>query len=551
MISSSSGLSNYSDPSSSSVKAESTPNWAAAVANDEVASKSVEIQKIASQSSSGASSVSEIEMVPSEAESQTPEKIIADLSIDCQAPEMKAEEAALIVAIEAIPSVEQVPSQTDSSLPARPRRVISQASKNQLMASFNRPGGILFRSALTAAGASSPVPRTLSPSQKSASSNTSGSSLPASQGVVEKVNESNTSTATTIQVDSSVLAPKEREPQNTMPSLAVKQVKEQRDLRDTLPLKEFTLKKATTPSKETISNRETPSYQRDKEPRSNRGIRTKESNSKERPSSSRETLSRGVDNQYNRSNSTQDSRDSVSSRTSINSREQNTSSAHEKQPHERFVVEKRGKPKKTVEHVSKEQRRREGNFSKPDIVPEPQQPIVTKDMEPKVVATSTGWALVTPSAVPKAAESGKESRSKRADRNDHGRYDNLSKSSGKYDNSNINANTNNTPNSRSYKSKRQQQSMVASVGADAAASILPYTPAVQPMINVQPMMTQSGHMVLLTEDGLCVPATPGMFQYQQWYDTSMAPPPAAVAANQTYPNYYTENYYASSPSNTK
>ena len=83
------------------------------------------------------------------------------------------------------------------------------------------------------------------------------------------------------------------------------------------------------------------------------------------------------------------------------------------------------------------------------------------------------------------------------------------------------------------------------------------------MINVQPMMTQSGHMVLLTESGLCVPATPGMFQYQQWYDTTAAAPSvnspgaasqgaAPVSSNSTanYPNYYTTNYYASS-SNTK
>ena len=37
---------------------------------------------------------------------------------------------------------------------------------------------------------------------------------------------------------------------------------------------------------------------------------------------------------------------------------------------------------------------------------------------------------------------------------------------------------------------------------------------------VQPVITPSGHMVLLTESGLMIPATPGMFQHQTWVSQS-------------------------------
>jgi hypothetical protein len=59
-------------------------------------------------------------------------------------------------------------------------------------------------------------------------------------------------------------------------------------------------------------------------------------------------------------------------------------------------------------------------------------------------------------------------------------------------------------------------------------------PMMQPMINVQPMITQSGHMVLVTENGLCVPATPDMFQYQQWYDS---------VNQESAPSYYYNTFY--------
>jgi hypothetical protein len=60
-------------------------------------------------------------------------------------------------------------------------------------------------------------------------------------------------------------------------------------------------------------------------------------------------------------------------------------------------------------------------------------------------------------------------------------------------------------------------------------------PMMQPMINVQPMITQSGHMVLVTENGLCVPATPDMFQYQQWYDS---------VNQESAPSYYYNTFYS-------
>lgn len=649
-------------PAASVATSDSAPNWAAAVAgessmqvdtNDQKPEKTSAAPSEASTINGVASSVDPVESselpasvpVSSSVETvdpevQAPEKVMADLSIDSPAPESKSTEVVADVAPVVEASATPATASESASLAAdsaatpnapgssgRPRRVMSQASKNQLMASFSRPGSILFRSALTAAGASSPVPRTTSPAANAAAPTSSSSASPAPASE-KSVTEKTPSSSAVESVSASVPPPlastvasttKEQleQQQKMMPPLAptvastTKEQREQqqrmmppppprqkeRDLRESLPSKEFTLQKAP---KETnnANNRE---YHRDREPRSGKSSSrsvatsassTKDSHSRERPPPSSASRENPRADYAIRRNSTQDSRDSLNSRTSVNSREQQhqysspaqeRSHSHQNFEKERFVVEKKSSSKSSKKATSENTSRR-GQKSEyhQQSAPEPvqhhhqqQHQLPAKDLEPKVIATSTGWALVTPTVVPKPAEPSKESsRSKRQDRNnDHRNSDyrnNDHRNNNDYNSAppmssskSSNNSSNMSGSGKSYKSKRQQQqqqqgsSNVAPLsGSDPSASALPYTPAVQPMINVQPMMTQSGHMVLLTEDGLCVPATPGMFQYQHWYDQSMQqqqpppPPPAAVAANQTYPNYYTDNYYAS-PSETK
>ena len=86
--------------------------------------------------------------------------------------------------------------------------------------------------------------------------------------------------------------------------------------------------------------------------------------------------------------------------------------------------------------------------------------------------------------------------------------------------------------SRSYK-KKQQQSKEPQLATNNQPQ--------QPMINVQPMITESGHVVLMTESGLCVPATAEMFQYQQWYDSNMRQNQNASSPTQYY--YPQQQYY--------
>jgi hypothetical protein len=81
----------------------------------------------------------------------------------------------------------------------------------------------------------------------------------------------------------------------------------------------------------------------------------------------------------------------------------------------------------------------------------------------------------------------------------------------------------------------QQQERKKKGDSKRRTSLQNNTPVMQPMITVQPMMTQSGHMVLVTENGLCVPATADMFQYQQWYDS---------VNQESHPSYYYNSYYA-------
>lgn len=181
----------------------------------------------------------------------------------------------------------------------------------------------------------------------------------------------------------------------------------------------------------------------------------------------------------------------------------------------RFNLEKRLKQKKNLELP-----RRNNNVttsaSESTIVETSPIPVV---QEPKVVATPNGWALLNPGPTPAKEEPARNVKA--GTKGKTNTYEQQLQQSGQ----------------RAYKSKRQTPQ----------SETLPYTPAVQPMINVQPMMTQSGHMVLMTEDGLCVPATPGMFQYQDWYNNSNVnapPPPAPVEQQSPNPYYYTTNYYA-------
>jgi hypothetical protein len=178
----------------------------------------------------------------------------------------------------------------------------------------------------------------------------------------------------------------------------------------------------------------------------------------------------------------------------------------------RYNLEKRSKQKKNIELP---RRNNQATTSSSDVTIVETAPIPTVQ-EPKVVATPTGWALLNPGVTPIKEEPARNIKT-----------GSKSKSYEQHQPQSI---------QRAYKSKRQVQQ----------TETLPYTPAVQPMINVQPMMTQSGHMVLMTEDGLCVPATPGMFQYQDWYNNSSvnAPPPPPVEQQPPNPYYYTTNYYA-------
>ncbi|KAI8898438.1 hypothetical protein BC833DRAFT_589932 [Globomyces pollinis-pini] len=56
------------------------------------------------------------------------------------------------------------------------------------------------------------------------------------------------------------------------------------------------------------------------------------------------------------------------------------------------------------------------------------------------------------------------------------------------------------------------------------------------MIKVQPMMTPSGHMVMRTDSGQLIPATPDMFKYQTWLEQNNGTPVDRYAANAYYPD---------------
>lgn len=192
-----------------------------------------------------------------------------------------------------------------------------------------------------------------------------------------------------------------------------------------------------------------------------------------------------------------------------------------------------------------------------------------------------GWALVNPSMQPLVDESetsrerdrykkDRNDRYDKADRNE--RYDRLDRSNRdrkdrsrdrierhernerksverydrKGDTDRHDRNDRKERENRSFKSKRSSYPTNMNQTPQPTQSVNPPatfgTSPMQPMINVQPMMTQSGHMVLLTENGLCVPATPGMFQYEQWYHQSNQEPSSTPYY---YPPYYAEETDAS------
>ena len=503
---------------------------------------------------------------------------LAELSIQSTEPEKSMEHSnveAFDASVSPAPPMASTESQQSSTQgAARPRRVISQASKNQLMASFNRAGGILLRNALEKPPFSttslSPIPpRSLSPVSNTSATVPSTSEIPPANTTAH----STPSQAPPLPAPVAAAAHTKEKVKQT-PQVNTKD----RDLRSTLSNRP----KESVQSSQSIT-RENPSRDRDGNHRdrdsrqrndyrdsssrgNHRDDRQKGGDRSERdrrPPRDRESPSgslntRDYNNRDIRRNSTQDSSDSTNSRVSLTTHPLDTNKPAEK---ERFVIEKRPKQKKP------ESKQRNPDSAISDHVPSPQ---ALKDMAPKVIPTSTGWALVNPTPGGNQIEND-QPRSSKSRNNDYNQSSARSGGSNqsKYEN---HQSSSSSLQQRSYKSKRQPNgggshpNSANSVSSDPQA--LPYTPPVQPMINVQPMMTQSGHMVLLTESGLCVPATPGMFQYQQWYDTTAAAgapsvnspgssasqggAAAPISSNSTanYPNYYTTNYYASS-SNTK
>ncbi|KAJ3372006.1 hypothetical protein HDU91_004468 [Kappamyces sp. JEL0680] len=494
------------------------PNWASIVRKETDPLSAPDLEKIPSHSTnplSDSDKKSETTSLKSH-DLQTAEKGLADLSLS-NTPSASGDSEIQGAAPAAVAPAES----------ARPRLVISQASKNQLLASFMRPGAISLRSALEK---STPVPRPESPiaPPPTASSNTAETVAPAS-------------------VDSRTDAAKPLAgAKNDVPTVVKRDAKEK------------------SLSKETGKEPPAPSI-RDKEPqhreylKENRGRdrelrqkeHTKEYHSRDRKGDRGETpyqhQHKDSSNDRQPAHAALPRNDLNARRNSQDVRENFTRPSYERDPYrsqptpagepprEKFVIEKRLKKKSELPPNPPMSRRGNSSYAHPSSSEAtPAEPASVADLQPKVVATSTGWALVNPAAA--MSKPGTEPVPK--DRK--GNFD--SQKVGKSYDSSL----------RAYKSKRSSSTVESTLSVPSAAA-LPYTPAVQPMITVQPMMTQSGHMVLLTEDGLCVPATPGMFQYQQWYDSSVQPPAPSVQAPpaQTYPTYYTQNYYASSEGKEK
>ena len=127
--------------------------------------------------------------------------------------------------------------------------------------------------------------------------------------------------------------------------------------------------------------------------------------------------------------------------------------------------------------------------------------------EQQLFNNGSGWALINPKKIEKDSERQQPSKSQKNDAKKE---------------------------SRSYKKKHRSPSPT-----DKKLEAATQQPQ-QPMINVQPMITQSGHVVLMTESGLCVPATPEMFQYQQWYDSTMR---QSQSQGPQSPYYYPQQQY--------
>ncbi|KAJ3323164.1 G2/mitotic-specific cyclin [Boothiomyces sp. JEL0866] len=223
-------------------------------------------------------------------------------------------------------------------------------------------------------------------------------------------------------------------------------------------------------------------------------------NEKDKEYSDRKDRSRDRSERYDRKEKERYDRNQKSSEVTLVDRNNNRSPKLDKQPkyerevmvHEKIVVEKRAKPNLKRNSTSSQANDHTSNASH-------EKSDNPEELHDQIISTGNGWAIYNPS--PKIElDMKKEVKSK------------------------------------SYDSNRKKR----------PATFQPP----QQLINVQPMITQSGQMVLLTETGLMVPATPDMFQsYQQQY---MYPPPTEQTPYAySYPPYYPGDGAAPNPEVSK
>ncbi|KAJ3275336.1 hypothetical protein HDV01_000628 [Terramyces sp. JEL0728] len=208
----------------------------------------------------------------------------------------------------------------------------------------------------------------------------------------------------------------------------------------------------------------------------------------------RKEQSRDRSERFDRKEKERYERSQKTSEFTLVDRSHNRSPKLDKQPkyerevvvHEKIIVEKRPKTNPKRNSISSQPNDHISNASveKSDNA---------EDLQDQMVNTGNGWAIYNPS--PK-----------------------------------IELNLKKDVKSKSYESNRKKRPAA-------------YQPT-QPLINVQPMITQSGQMVLLTESGLMVPATPDMFQY-------MYPAPEQTPYAYSYPAYYSGDGAAPNPEVSK
>ncbi|KAJ3260612.1 hypothetical protein HK103_000222 [Boothiomyces macroporosus] len=222
---------------------------------------------------------------------------------------------------------------------------------------------------------------------------------------------------------------------------------------------------------------------------------------REKEYSERKDRSRDRSERYDRKEKERYDRNQKSSEVTLVDRNSNRSPKLDKQPkyerevvvHEKIVVEKRAKTNLKRNSTSSQANDHTSNAS----IEKSDNP---EELQDQIVSTASGWAIYNPS--PK-----------------------------------IELDMKKDVKSKSYDSNRKKR----------PATFQPP----QQLINVQPMITQSGQMVLLTETGLMVPATPDMFQsYQQQY-MYPPPPPEQTPYAYSYPSYYPGDGAAPNPEVSK